>query len=372
MVVAMRTFLIAATAGALTLTGAASANAADNVTVMTRNVFLGADLGPALRSTSVGDFIKNAGEIYRQLESTNFRKRAKGLADEIQERKPDLVGLQEVALWREGPVNLAAITSQKPTASKVYQDFLKILMKEVNKGPVKYEVVKVQKEFDFEAPTDTDNNLTNGTFGADKDIRLTMRDAILKRSGKRVQVKDQDGARYTTKNSFSVKVAGQVTVTSIRGWLSTRAKVKNGPWFTFANTHLEAFDDRTQVPSIRAKQATEFAKAMSKVKGPLIAVGDFNSDSPGLVPGDEQAFEALRKAGFKDIGTTTPLSCCLATSDDMQTGGSVDEFDHRVDQIFTTTAKRVKKVKTWVTGRQQSYGFWHSDHAGVVGKYTLK
>jgi hypothetical protein len=56
----------------------------------------------------------------------------------------------------------------------------------------------------------------------------------------------------------------------------------------------------------------------------------------------------------------------------MQNGGSIDEFDHRVDQIFTTTPKRVKKIKTWVVGREQSYGFWHSDHAGVVGKYLLK
>ncbi len=367
----MRKAMILLTTGALTATGVSTASAADNVTVMTRNVFLGADLGPALRATGTTEFISAAGEIYRQLETTNFPKRAKGLADEIQARKPDLIGLQEVALWREGPVNIDAVLEQKPTASKVYQDFLKILLKQVNKGPVKYEVVKVQKEFDFEAPTDVDGDPKTGLFGADKDMRLTMRDAILKKTGSRVQVKNQRGAQYTKKNSFSVTVAGRVKVTSLRGWLSTQAKVGKGRWFTFANTHLEAFDDRTQVPSVRAKQAGEFAKAMTKVKGPLIAVGDYNSDSPGLVPGDEQAFEALAKAGFKDIGTTTPMSCCIS-SEDMQTGGDISEFDHRVDQIFTTTPKKVKRLKTWVVGREQSYGFWHSDHAGVVGKYALK
>lgn len=367
----MRTLLIAATVTAMGVSLAAPANAADNVTVMTRNVFLGADLGPALRASGTTEFINAAGEIFQQLQTTNFPKRAKGLADEIQARKPDLIGLQEVALWREGPVNLNAVLEQKPTASKVYQDFLKILLKQVNKGPVKYEVVKVQNEFDFEAPTDIDGDPNTGILGADKDMRLTMRDAILRRTGKRIKVKGLKGAQYTKKNSFSVTVAGRVKVTSLRGWLSTRAKVGKGPWFTFANTHLEAFDDRTQVPSIRAKQAKEFAAAMDKVKGPLIAVGDFNSDSPGLVPGDEQAFEALTKAGFKDIGTTTPMSCCVA-SDDMQQQGDVSEFDHRVDQIFTTTPKKVEKVKTWVVGLEQSYGFWHSDHAGVVGKYALR
>ncbi len=366
----MRTLLAAAAAGALTLTGMGSAQAADNVTVMTRNIYLGADLGPALKATDTTSFIKAAGVIYRQLETTDFPKRAKGLADEIQQRKPDLIGLQEAALWRRGPVNIGAITG-KPAAKAVYQDFLKILLKRINKGPVKYEVVKIQKEFDFEAPADVDDNPQTGLYGADADFRLTMRDAILKRTDARITTKDLRGGNYTKKNSFTVKI-GPVTVTSIRGWLSARVQKKDGPWFTFANTHLEAFDDRTQVPSIRALQAKEFAKAMAKVKGPLIAVGDFNSDSPGLVPGDEQAYEALMKAGFKDIGTTTPLSCCISGSDDMQTGGSIEDFDHRVDQIFTTTPKKVKKLKTWVVGREQSYGFWHSDHAGIVGKYQVK
>lgn len=372
MVIPMRSLLIAATAGALVVTGVGTAQADDNVTVMTRNIFLGADLGPALRATSGGEFLGAVGEIVRQVEATNFPKRAKGLAEEIQQRKPDLIGLQEAALWRKGKVDLNAVYNQKPTATKVVQDFIKILLKEVNKGTAKYEVVKIQKEFDFEAPADLDNNLSTGTSGAEANYRLTMRDAILKRKGVGIKTKDLRGKQYTVKNSFSAKVANFVTVTSRRGWLSTRAKVGNGRWFTFANTHLEAFDDRTVVPSVRARQAKEFAKAMSKVKGPLIALGDFNSDSPGLVPGDEQAFEVLTKAGFRDIGTTTPMSCCIAESYDLKTGGSIADFDHRVDQIFTTTPKKVKKVKTWVVGREQSFGYWHSDHAGVVGKYALK
>jgi len=368
----MRRVLIAATAGAIAMTGAGTAQAADDVTVMTRNVFLGADLGPALRASGGGEFLTAVGEIVRQVEATNFPRRAKGLAAEIQQRKPDLIGLQEVALWRKGKVNLNAVYNQKPVATKVVQDFLQILLKQVNKGKAKYQVVKVQNEFDFEAPADLDNDLKTGTSGAEANYRLTMRDVILKRKGVGIKTKDVRGGHYTQKNSFSVKIANFVTVTSIRGWLSTRAKVKDGPWFTFADTHLEAFDDRTVVPSIRARQAAEFAKAMKKVKGPLIAVGDFNSDVPGLVPGDEQAFATLTKAGFVDIGTTTPLSCCIDNSYDLRTGGSIDDFDHRVDQIFTTTPKRVNKVRTWVVGREQSFGYWHSDHSGVVGKYRLK
>lgn len=367
----MRKIMITGLALGLSATVITPAQAKSEVTVMTRNIYLGADLGPALGATDVGSFISAAGEIFRQLEKTNFPRRAKGLADEIQKRKPDLIGLQEAALWRKGPVNLEAISSGKPAATEVYQDFLKILLKRVNKGKAKYQVVKIKKEFDFEAPADVDNDPSTGMFGADADFRLTMRDVILKRKGVGIKTKDIRSGRYPAADSFQAAV-GPVTVTSIRGWLSTRVKLKGGKWFTFANTHLEAFDDRTEVPSIRARQAQHFAQAMAKAKGPLIAVGDFNSDSPGLVAGDEQAFEALTAAGFKDIGTKKPLSCCISGSYDMKTGGSKADFDHRVDQIFTTTPKKVKKLKTWVTGRSKSYGYWHSDHAGIVGRYRIK
>ena len=43
------------------------------------------------------------GQIVRDVDTNNFPVRAKGLAQEILDKRPDLVGLQEVALWRNGP-----------------------------------------------------------------------------------------------------------------------------------------------------------------------------------------------------------------------------------------------------------------------------
>ena len=74
------------------------------VNVMTRNLYLGADLGAGARSRPrPAAFFEANGGIVRQVEATNFPVRAKGLAKEILENEPDLVGLQEVALWREAP-----------------------------------------------------------------------------------------------------------------------------------------------------------------------------------------------------------------------------------------------------------------------------
>src|ERR1700733_10905813 len=74
-----------------------------NVKVMTRNIYLGADLPPAIEAKGGGAFTEATGEILRQVTANDFPVRAKGLAKEIIEKEPDLVGLQEVAEWRTPP-----------------------------------------------------------------------------------------------------------------------------------------------------------------------------------------------------------------------------------------------------------------------------
>ena len=144
------------------------AQAADNVNVriMTRNLYLGADLSPAINASTTNEFVDANGQIVRDVDTNNFPVRAKGLAQEILQQEPDLVGLQEVALWRYGPLNDSAPFTcngvpddDSPfgcdfTASTVRYDFLRDLLRELNKDKQRYRVVISQKEFDFEAPTD--------------------------------------------------------------------------------------------------------------------------------------------------------------------------------------------------------------------------
>lgn len=344
---------------------------------MTRNIFLGADLGPALGAGGTSEFIAANGAIFDQMKATNMPVRAKGLAAEILRRAPDLVGLQEVALWRTGPLNIDAALEQKPVATKVYQDFLRLLLQRVNADGRNYRAVVVADEFDFEAPADFDGDPTTGVLGADYNGRLTMRDVILVRRSAGIKVRNRVTGQFAAAESYSAKVGGAVDVTVVRGWQRIDVKVRKSPWFRFGNVHLEAFDDRTERPSIRAQQAQAFADAVRRgqrrggERMPLVALGDFNSDVPGLVAGDEQAFETMVRNGFTDIGTTKPLSCCIHGSYDLKTGGSVRDFDHRVDQIWTNTPRRVSPMRTWVTGRKKSHGYWHSDHAGVTSRLWI-
>ncbi|MFN8126259.1 MAG: hypothetical protein U0R64_07115 [Candidatus Nanopelagicales bacterium] len=117
------------------------------VKVMTRNIFLGADLGPAFKATDARSFIEANGEILRQVAATNMPVRSKGLAHEIKKAKPDIVGLQEAALWRTGKVDLNAALKQKPIATHVYQDFIDLLLKQLNHGRKRYRLGYVTHRF---------------------------------------------------------------------------------------------------------------------------------------------------------------------------------------------------------------------------------
>jgi endonuclease/exonuclease/phosphatase family metal-dependent hydrolase len=347
----------------------------DEVTVMSRNLYLGADLTPAIQSTSIGGFIEANGEIYRTLEASNFPYRAKGLAAEILEQEPDLVGLQEAALWRIAPPSLLAVKSGVPVATEVKYDFLAELLKQLNKKGTKYRIAAVNPEFDFEAPANANGTPGDGPGGAgggslenaELNARLTMRDAILARVGSGVVTSNPKVGHY--EHLLVEKVAGAAEVTVTRGFLSVDATVRGSRKFHFVDTHFEAFDSRLEVPSVRALQATQLVgpggAADPKQKLPVILVGDLNSDiKTETDPGDGQAYKVVTGAGYRERSTYDPLGCCL-NSTTLKTGSKKD-FDHKVDHILTDDPKGIKLVSSSITGLNKNGGWWDSDHAGVA------
>jgi endonuclease/exonuclease/phosphatase family metal-dependent hydrolase len=346
------------------------------VNVMSRNLYLGADLGPALASTSQASFFEANGGIVRQVEATNFPVRAKGLAKEILNEEPDLVGLQEVALWREAPPSLGPVLNNKPEATTVKYDFLALLLAQLNKGKKLYRPVVVQDEFDFEAPANANGLPGDGPGGAgllantEVNGRLTMRDVILARVGAGVVTSNPRSGNFA--HLLVVKVAGSKEISVTRGWTSVDAKVRGGRKFHFVNTHFEAFDPETVYPSVRAQQAEELVAGPAKSGLPVILVGDLNSDIKTEVkPGDSQAYRVMKKAGFRERAAEKPTGCCIETSYDLKTGGGVAEFSHKVDHVMTNAPKQVKLISSTVTGRKKTNGYWDSDHAGLFSSLRL-
>ena len=346
------------------------------VNVMTRNLYLGADLTPAIAAKSTKEFVEANGKILRDVTANNFPVRVKGLAREINTKAPDLVGLQEVALWRTGPPSLEPLLGTTgATATTVRYDYLKELLAQLNKGKKRYRVAVVQQEFDFEAPADENQVPNDGPNGLIKDAeingRLTMRDVILVRLGAGVVTSRPRKGNF--QNMLTVQLSG-VEVRVLRGWTALDAKVRGSKKFRFVNTHLEAFDDSSQVPSIRALQAGELVGkgGPATTSLPVILLGDLNSDDDTVEGGDRQAYQALVKAGMRERSTDKPLSCCLKSSLlAVGAGGSVADFDHQVDHVMTRDPKKVKLITSAVTGRLPITGFWDSDHAGLYSALWL-
>ncbi len=357
---------------------AAKESAGTPITVMTRNLYLGADLGPAISATSTSDFIEANGGILRQVEATNFPVRAKGLAKEILKVEPDLVGMQEVALWRTAPPSLGPVFSMRPEATTVKYDFLKLLLAQLNRGKPRYRAVNVQPEFDFEAPADANGVPGDGPGGtgllanAETNARLTMRDVILARVGADVKTSRPESDVF---GQLQVeKVAGSTEVTVNRGWASVVAEVRGSRPFKFVDTHLESFDNREIYPSIRAQQAAELVAPGGPATGglPVILVGDLNSDvRTETALGDGQAYRVLTRAGLRERSTYEPLNCCIDEANFSLTSGSASEFDHKVDHVMTDAPKKVKLIASGVTGRRMSNGYWDSDHAGLWSSLNL-
>jgi endonuclease/exonuclease/phosphatase family metal-dependent hydrolase len=345
---------------------------------MTMNVYLGADLTPILQANNIDSAVDAGGEIANQVDRTNFPLRAQALAQEIQSTRPDLVGLQEVALWRTGPVNPDPANVTNPSASNVEYDFLQLLLTELNKGSTKYEAVVVKNELDAEFPVNDDtSDGQQGFAGADHNERLTMRDVILHRVDSKTKVSNPTSGTFST--LLRLNVANLVPLDVTRGWTAVDVKLKGTKKFHFVNTHLEAFDSSGQNTTntgqslgrgqIRAAQAAELVAPGGPANTPRtdILVGDINSDDDTVQPnGDRDAYNTLLAAGLLERTTANPLGCCLDDPNLVQPGG----FDHQVDHILTDN-KKVKLKGSQVLGLAPVNGLFPSDHAAIYSKLKM-
>lgn len=360
----------------------ASANVDKPVTVMTRNLYLGADIQRPIEATAgltgAAAFVAlgNANHVTRAIvDRTNFPRRSQLLAEEIFAAKPDLVGLQEVALWRHGPLELPGSGSPGAlNATTVDYDYLAILLQDLRRTGVPYKAVVVQQESDVEAPSFVGNPFT-GTATDGRDVRLTIRDVILLRASSNLRVLDSGSSQYNARLVLSV--AG-LPATFVRGYNWVDVAHGSGRPFRFVNTHLEAFSS-----DLALAQATELLAGPAADRGRTTIIGcDCNSDplNSSVKPHDHVPHKApydfvTGPGGFTDLWLTWRPANQGWTSGLNET---VDEpappsFDHRIDMIFARPApgEQVRVIAGAVTGADSSAkdpvtGLWPSDHAGVV------
>lgn len=343
------------------------------ITVMTRNLYLGADL---TRATDViglppdqqaAAFVAATTTIRAIVDQTNFPLRAKQLAREVQQRTPDLIGLQEVALWRHGPFDGSP-------ATVVDYDFLQTLLNGLNARGQHYHVAHVQQESDVAGPAVLNGSLQN--------VRLTMRDVVLERVHNGVHVTSATGGNYVTR--IPLTIAGQ-SLAFIRGYNVVNVEA-GGQRVRFVNTHLESASS-----DVAYAQAQELLAGPAAPNGtPTILVCDCNSDplssavDPGGAVPDSAPYDLItRSGGFADewlrfapasAGFTDGLSELVNDSP----AQAAAAFDHRIDFVFGRRAANdgspMPVDHAWVTGKDPNERtpatpigrLWPSDHAGVV------
>ena len=324
---------------------------AEPLTVMTYNVYVGANMEGLIGITNLFEVPAAVADVHAEAIASDFPGRAAGVAASIKAYQPHIIGLQEISLIRiQSPGD--RLTGGEP-AEEVVLDFLEILMSALQTEGLNYQVAAKVQNFDVEMPMSAE-----GSFAQYDDVRLTDFDVILTRD----DVTFSRPAAVNYMNMFSVE---ELFLEVPRGYAAIDATV-SGTTYRVVNTHLESF-----VPDVRVAQTQELIADFENETLPIILLGDFNTPAP-----DGTAYQMLLSAGYTDVwqmdSEGTGYTCCQA--DDIL--NEMSDLSVRIDQIFVRNLELPASVTTYTVGDKPSdrltSGLWPSDHAGVVAHFTFE
>lgn len=366
----------------------------DKVKVMTRNLYLGADIFNVLAAAqnpdpSLGglDVPIAVAELFQTVQYTNFSERADAIAKEIWITRPQLIGLQEVSMWlTQTPSDFFDFSSGRPEpnpdhepAENLVYDYLDILLNALAAKGLHYEVAVVVENADVELPMLIE--ISEEEVPAFVDLRMVDRDVILVRGD--IAFSNSIAANYH--NNLPVEIGG-VQLEFTRGWAAVDVEVC-GQMYRFVNTHLEI----SSVPEsifrvIQAAQMQELLTILSYETKPILLVGDFNSSPEhvagiGCLPDGSECHEyvppyiqATTYFGYLDAWDLIfwPRDGFTSGFDEF-VSDPMAELTERIDLVLVNPQeKEIKNVIAITTGNKPFSmtpgGLWPSDHAGVVAR----
>jgi endonuclease/exonuclease/phosphatase family metal-dependent hydrolase len=338
-----------------------------DISVMTRNLYVGADLTPVILQPTPA----NVEATFSAVERTNFPARAAAVADEIEATQPLLIGLQEVSLFRSQTPGDFLLGRFTPNAEEIEFDYLEILLAALHSRGLEYAPVAVLPVSDVELP------------GIGRDIRLTDREVVLVRtdlSAGEFQVDKVASDYFVHYLEVTFPFVGRVPFP--RGWVAVDAKVRGKP-FRFLSTHLEPAETD---PRVQFLQAGELLAGPADTDLPLIIVGDFNSSAQPHPVHGTPTYQLLRDAGLVDAWSVARpgepgYTCCQAALLD----NTISLADARIDFVFVRDANRPVRGRTRrpdidvldaglvgdVPADIAPSVYWASDHFGVVARLRL-
>ena len=375
---------------------ARAAGSPGEITVMTQNQYLGADLAPILGASSPAGFNRAVLEVLRQRAASGVLARLGRQADRIAARRPDLVGLQEVTNvgCRDLPPRRGACAD--PSIRAAFLDQLTATLAALRTRGLDYRPAARVVNFDLRELSiklpglGTLQGLPFTIDGKAGLVTVYDQDVILARLGlATVPVRfagcqrSAQGCNYQTLASIPIPLpGGNASLRFKRGFVGVDTTVL-GRSFRFVNTHLEV---REIVPgnpasaAVQAGQAAELLTALGNApmlpNAGLIVLGDFNSSSADNPPAPiVSPYRRLTAAGFVDafkaeFGQASGFTCCQ----DGDLRNPESKLYERIDLILArppvlTEAVRLDgRLQEQKTAPIDGVRLWPSDHAGVVAK----
>jgi len=326
------------------------------VRVMTRNIYVGADVDKVI--AGVPGALQ---EVMDQLFSTSYADRARGLANEILTARPHLIGIQEAS----------HIVLSYPGADPIVIDYLYILQQFLLSYGLNYTEMRSNANVDVTMPLDDGST-----------VRLVDYDAILVRN-------DVETSDYFTKNyvaNFDVTLGPGLILTISRSFSAITAKVGKKS-YRFVNTHLEPVPDyMSGLLDVQKGQATELLGYLQSETLPVILVGDFNTEA---TRGAGQTYQMIVNDGYVDVwkrNLRRRNRRGFTASHDKDLRNDTVTLDQRIDLIFVRSNVGfcgwhvIGPVYAWVVGdelqdRVNIQGteewIWPSDHAGVIARLWI-
>ena len=333
---------------------AASTKAASQITVMTRNMYVGADVDPVLNALIGGGDVQGALQTaLAELQRTDFPTRISGIADEVARNRPYVLGLQEAY---EMHLDLAALGLGTGTIDLNF--------------PAAIEAALAARGLNYLVANQSE--LTNAVLmgGA---VTLADHDMLL-----------YDPAHVTLLpggfwNIFQYNLLDgvpNVPFPVLRGYIVQPAVIE-GVTTLVLNSHTEAGNTNPLLAQLRGAQATELAAVIAAAGVPhVLLMGDLN-DTPGT-----PLYEVLVGAGLTDTWAAmrpgvAGYSCCELPD----LSNRIPTLDQRIDYIWSMgfagpsgkPQGQVALTSDNPSGLLQgAYGtVWPSDHAGLVATLLL-
>jgi endonuclease/exonuclease/phosphatase family metal-dependent hydrolase len=334
--------------------------------VMTVNLYVGGDIGRVMLlnpadTNYVEELIGTVTGVYYEIVASAPPVRIQMVANEIAERKPDIVAVQEASLLRlQSPGDL--IAGGTTPATNVVYDYLQMLVSDLKAQGLNYKIVTVAEEMDVELP------MFNQQSGQIDDARLTDREAILVRA-------DLPPGQFRVSHPQNGHFANVVPIPALglsieRGWCSVDVFVR-GRNFRCICAHIE----EEIAPQVQVLQVQELLAGPANTKMPEIVLGDFNADP--LHRNGSYAYDLMPAAGFGDGWSTlhpTDPAGGLTWGHDEFLADPANLFDRRIDFVFyrgVTFVPAHADVEGLSTGRSTP-PLWGSDHAALCAEFQLR